>query len=146
MLRNPDIQPTDAVIANALGDANDAYVKFIKELPEHDIQLEWRYYTDGNSWLAKGVYRWTGARGGKKESTVFWASIWDGFFKVTIYFQDKFRANILGMTLSNEVNQKISESKQMGNKLKYFPLVFDLYSNEMFEDIFSLIEYKKTIK
>jgi hypothetical protein len=146
MLRNPDIQPTEDVIANALGDANDAYVMFINKLPEHDIQLEWRYYTDGNSWLAKGLYRWTGARGGKKETTVFWLSVWDGFFKVTIYFQDKFRANILGMTLSNEVNQKISESKQMGNKLKYFPLVFDLYSNEMFEDIFNLIEYKKTIK
>ena len=29
MLRDSDIQPTDEVIAMALGEANDAYLKFI---------------------------------------------------------------------------------------------------------------------
>ena len=63
---------------------------------------------------------------------------------MTLYIHEKFRADILGVSLSNEVKQKVSESKQMGNKLKYFPLVFDLNSNEMLEDIISIIEYKKT--
>jgi len=40
MLRNPDIQPSIDVIAKALGELNSAYIKFIKELPRHNIHLE----------------------------------------------------------------------------------------------------------
>jgi hypothetical protein len=31
-LRNPDIRPTSDVIAEALGEANNAYMKFVNEL------------------------------------------------------------------------------------------------------------------
>ena len=124
-LRNPDIEPSSEVIAKALGDANNAYIKFINELASHDIQLEWRYYNDGKAWLAKGLYKWTGARGGQKEITVFWLSIWDSFFKVTIYFPEKNREEVLRLPLDNKVKLMMADSKQMG-KLRSFPLVFDL--------------------
>jgi len=39
----------------------------------------------------------------------------------------------------------IADSKQMG-KLKYFPLVFDLCSDEMFEAVFSLADFRKSMK
>ncbi len=145
VLRNPDIEPSSDVIAKALGEANDAYVKFIKELASHDIQLEWRYYTDGKAWLAKGLYKWIGVRGGHNEITVFWLSIWDGFFKVTIYVPEKARADVLILPLNNEVKLMIADSKQMG-KLKYFPIVFDLCSDEMFEAVFLLADFRKSIK
>ena len=70
-LRNPDIDPTSDVIALALGEVHMAYMKFINELANHDIQLEWCYYKDGNAWLAKGLYKWTGVRGGKNEKMFF---------------------------------------------------------------------------
>jgi hypothetical protein len=146
LLRNPEIQPTGDVIAKALGEANNAYMKFVNELASHGIQLEWRYYTDGKAWLAKGLYKWTGVRGGHKETTVFWLSIWDGFFKVTIYVPEKYRADVFNLPLDDKVKQMIADSKQMGNKLKYYPLVFDLCSDEMFEAIFSLADFKKSIK
>jgi len=146
LLRNPDIQPTSDVIAKALGEANNAYTKFLSELESHDIQLEWHYYTDGKAWLAKGRYQWTGIRGGKKEMTVFWLSIWDSFFKVTIYVPEKVRADIVSLPLDDEVKQMIADSKQMGNKLSFFPLVFELYSYEMFEAVFSLADFKKSMK
>lgn len=56
LLRNPDIQPTNDVISKVLGEANNAYIKFINELGGRDIQIEWRYYNDGQAWLAKGLY------------------------------------------------------------------------------------------
>ena len=59
LLRNPDIEPSSDVIAKALGESNNAYIKFISELASHDIHLEWRYYNDGKSWLAKGLFKWT---------------------------------------------------------------------------------------
>lgn len=145
LLRNPDIQPTSDVIAAALGEANDAYIKFIKELASHDIQIVWRYYTDGKAWLAKGIYKWTGVRGGQKEATVFWLSIWDGFFKVTIFVPEKAHAEILSLPLDNEVKLMVASSKQMG-KLNYVPLVFDLYSDEVFESFFTIADFRKSMK
>jgi hypothetical protein len=44
LLRDPGIQLTDAVFAEALGKADPAYRKFVSELPDHTIfRLEWRY-------------------------------------------------------------------------------------------------------
>ncbi len=145
LLRNPDINPSSEVISNALGESSNVYTEFINELSRHDIDLEWRYYNDGKAWLAKGLFKWTGVRGGQKEKTIFWISIWDGFFKVTIYIPEKSRADVLSLPLDDEVKLIISASQQMG-KLKYFPIVFDLYSNEMFEVVFLLADFKKSIK
>ena len=145
LLRNPDIEPTSDAIAKALGDSNKAYVKFINGLASHDIHLEWRYYNDGKAWLAKGLFKWTGVRGGQNEKTVFWLSIWDGFFKVTIYVPEKARADVLSLPLDNEVKRMIAASQQMG-KLQYFPIVFDLRSDEMFKAVFLLADFRKSIK
>lgn len=145
LLRNPNIQPTDDVIAKALGESNDTYIKFINEIASHDIHLDWRYYNDGKAWLAKGLFKWTGVRGGQKETTVFWLSIWDGFFKVTIYVPEKARADVLSLQLNNEVKLMIEATQQMG-KLKYFPIVFDLCTDEMFEAVFMLSDFRKSIK
>ncbi|HOK48791.1 MAG TPA: DUF3788 family protein [Sedimentibacter sp.] len=145
LLRDPDVPPSSDVIEKALGEANNAYIKFVNELAFHDIQLIWDYYKDGKAWMAKGLYMWTGIRGGQKEITVFWLSIWDVFFKVTIYIPEKARADVYSLPLDDEIKQMIRDSEQMG-KLKFFPLVFDLYSDEMFGAVFSLIDFRKSIK
>lgn len=142
LLRDSGIQPTSNGIAKALGEANDTYEKFIKELANHDIQLQWRYYTDGKAWLAKGLYKSIGVRGGKKEATIFWLSIWDSYFKVTFYIPEKARADVLSLPLDNETKQKIAETRQMG-KLKFFPVVFDLNSGEMLKAVFLLADFRK---
>jgi hypothetical protein len=107
--------------------------------------LEWSYYNDGKAWLAKGLFKWTGIRGGKNEKTVFWISIWDGFFKVTMYFPEKARVDVLSLPLDKELKLAIEVSQQMG-KLKYFPIIFDLYSDEMFEAVFLLADLSKSLK
>ncbi len=145
LLRNPDIQPSSDVIAKALKEADNTYIKFINELIKHNIEIEWRYYTDGKAWLAKGLYKWKGVRGVLKETTVFWLSVWDGFFKLTIFIPEKNREDALNLPLSDDINKMISESKQMG-KLKFFPVVFDLYSDEMLPSVFTLLDFRKNIK
>ena len=146
LLRNPNIQPTSDIIAEALQDANDSYIKFLNELANQDIDLEWRYYTDGKAWLGKGLYKWLGVRGGQKVTTVFWLSIWEAFFKITIYIPEKARDDLFSLPLNNTVKQMINDSKQMGNRLKFFPLVFELNSNELFEQIHILFDFKKSLK
>lgn len=144
LLRNPDIQPSSDVIEDALKEANNAYIKFVNQLANHGIQIQWRYYTDGKAWLAKGLYQWTGTKGGQKKATAFWLSIWDGFFKVTIFVPEKARAEVLGLPLDDEVKLMINNSKQIG-KLKYFPLVFDVCSNERLVSILTLADFRKSI-
>ena len=145
LLRDANIEPTSEVIAAGLGVANDAYVNFSKKLENHDIELNWRYYNDGKSWLGKGLYKWTTSRGTEKEMTAFWFSVWESFFKVTFYIPEKYRADALRLSLSDEIRQMIEEAKQMG-KLKFFPLVFDLHSDALFEEIFTLIDFRKALK
>jgi hypothetical protein len=144
LLRNPKINPTNDVIAEALGQAYNAYLQFVNELASHDIHLEWRYYDDGKAWLAKGLYKWTGARGGQNEKTVFWLSIWDGFFKATLYLPAKSRGDARLLPLDDKVKQMISDAEQMG-KLKYYPIVFEINTDEMFDAIFALADFKKNI-
>jgi len=146
LLRNPDIEPANGAIADALGAANQAYVTFIEGLAGREIQLQWRYYTDGKAWLAKGLHQWTGARGGQNEATVFWLSIWDGFFKVTIYIPEKARAAALSLPLGDAVRQMIADAKQMGEKMRYFPLVFEMRSDALLESVYALADFRKSIK
>lgn len=145
-LRDPDIEPTADVLAKALGTSNEAYLRFVSEISEHDIELVWRYYTDGKAWLAKGLYQWTGARGGKKELTVFWLSIWEGFFKVSVFVPEKYREVLLTHTQSEIIKNIIAEAKQMGERLRFFPVVFEVRSDVMFDGLFEMIDFKKKMK
>lgn len=146
LLRNPDIKPESDIIAGALGESSNAYIRFLDGLENHGIQLEWRYYNDGKAWLAKGLHSWIGARGANRQVTVFWLSIWEGFFKVAIFIPEKARLDAINLPLNDEVKQMIAESKQMGEKLKYFPVVFEMYSDEMLEGLFVIADFKKNIK
>ena len=40
LLRDPGIEPGAEVIAACLGEANSAYIKFVEELNNHNIQSE----------------------------------------------------------------------------------------------------------
>ncbi|MCL1804090.1 MAG: DUF3788 domain-containing protein, partial [Eubacteriaceae bacterium] len=108
----------------------------------HSINIEWRYYTDGKAWLGKGVYKWLGPRGGQKSLTAFWMSIWDGFFQVTVYIQEKHRDGALNLALGDSAMQMLKQAATMG---KHFPLTFEIASNSPFGDLFTLIEYKKSL-
>ena len=145
LLRDASIEPTSTVIAEGLGFANDAYVIFLEKLKEHDIELTWRYYNDGKAWLGKGLYQWTTRRETQKETTAFWLSIWQGFFRVTIYVPEKYRFEALSIPLGDDMKEMIQAAKQMG-KLKFFPLVFDLDSKKDFDELFAMINFRKVLK
>ena len=145
LLRDQNIEPTSDVIAEGLDASDKAYREFIEGLTSHDIYIDWRYYNDGKAWLGKALFKWKGARGGEKEMTVFWLSIWSGFFKVSLFIPEKARADLLNLTLDGDIKRMIEDSKQIG-KLKFFPLIFDLRSNELFDTIYAIIDFRKTIK
>ena len=145
LLRNPEIEPTEDVISDALGEANEAYWQFLDEIRNHGVELEWRYYKDGKAWLCKGLHKWTTVRGTAKEVTAFWLSIWNGFFRVTIFMPEKSREEALMLPLDGEMREMVRTTARMG-KLSFFPLVFDLRDSAKFDMIYLLADFRKSIK
>jgi len=132
LLRDPSVFPSDEVLAEAMRDTYPAYTKFKKRLPEYGIEAEeWRYYNDGKSWLSKNVH---------KKKTVFWLSVWDGFFKVTMFFTEKTCDGIFGLPIA----QELKTFEKMGGKLK--PLIINVNSGTDQDDLFKVIEYKRDLK
>lgn len=144
-MRDPNIQPTDEVFAAALGESYTAFSDFTKMLEDKDVKLLWRYYTDGKAWLAKGLYQWKSARGNDKEKTIFWLSVWEGFFKISIFIAEKLRTDILGLPVSQSIIENIQNAIPMG-KLRFFPLIFDVHSEALFDDLELLIKFQKEKK
>ena len=145
-LRDSQITLNDEVIESALETSYTTYQHFVCKLHPLDIQLVWNYYTDGKAWLAKGLYAWTGVRGGKKEMTVFWLSIWDGFFKVTVYLPETYRKDALNLPLDHKTLEMIQNAKVMGKTFKTLPLTFNVHSDNQLDSLFLLIQLKLDTK
>lgn len=146
LLRNPDIEPNESVLRGCLLNAYPIYVQFLDELSLHEINLVWRYYPDGKAWLAKGVYQWIGKRGSQKEKTIFWSSIWNGFFKIVIYIPEDRREDLINLSIDEKLKKSISEIRRMGDTFRTLPIVFDVHSNELFDSMFKIIDFKKELK
>lgn len=144
LLRDPNIVPIAEVIADGLGTTNNVYIKFVEELKKQDISLmEWRYYNDGKAWLSKGEYKWTTTRGTNKVKPMFWLSIWDGFFKVSFFFNEKTRNQLLSLSISEETKEMIKNIKPNGDKMKFLSVIFDVDNVKQFNDIFVLSQFRK---
>jgi len=146
LLRNPEVEPTDTVLKESLLESYSSYGEFLNELNKYDIQLKWRYYPDGKAWLAKGIYQWVGKRGAQREKTIFWGSVWEGYFKIVVYIPELNRDELLKLDIDEDLKKSISNIKRMGDTFKTLPIVFDVYSSILFDSLFKLINYKKGLK
>ena len=144
LLRDPNIEPTDKVIAEGLGKTTETYAKFIDGLEYHDITLmDWRYYNDGKSWLSKGEYKWVTARGTEKIKPIFWLSIWDGFFKVSFFFSGKIQDELLALPISADAKEIIKNAEPMGKTMRFLPIIFDISDDKLLHDIYILAQFRK---
>lgn len=144
LLRNPDIKPTSQIIANGLGTSNDTYIKFITDLKEYGISLmDWRYYNDGKAWLSKGEYKWKTSRGTNKVKPIFWLSIWEGFFKVSFFFSEEIREELLSLSISTDTKELINNTKPHGKNMQYLSIIFDIENDEQINDIYILAQFRK---
>jgi len=134
LLRNPDVYPSDEVIAGALAGGYKAYTGFMERLPDLGIELQWKYYNDGKSWLCKGAY---------KQKTVFWLSVWDGFFRVSFFFNEKNHMGAHDLPISDDIKTKFANEKHVG---KLMPLLIDVDCEALLDDVFAIMRYKKSLK
>jgi len=103
-----------------------------RSLADAGIELEWRYYKDGNAWLGKAAYR---------KKTVVWISLWENLVKAGFYFTQKTRPEVLDLPLSPEIKTLFAEAKPVG---KLIPLTLDIKDETSLPDFITLINHKKT--
>jgi len=136
VLREKDIYPSDEVIQKALGESFPVYKEFMETITDKENVLipQWRYYMDGKAWLCKVVY---------KNKTVFWLSVWEGFFKLGFYFTEKNSPGVTSLDIEQSHKESFQSAKTFG-KLK--PLIFKVTKKEQINDVMKVIGYKKSLK
>jgi hypothetical protein len=136
LLNDPTVPPSPEVLQNALGASYLMYEKTLAIITGDPYGLipEWRYYNDGKAWLCKVVF---------KKKTVFWLSVWDGFFRTVFYFTERHIQGILELEIDDNIKQKLKETETFG---KLHPVVLVVNTIEELSDLLKIIEYKKGLK
>lgn len=136
LLKDQQIFPTDEVLKNVLYDSYPVFEELMEIITnaEYGLVPVWNYYKDGKAWLCKVCY---------KKKTVFWLSVWDGFFKTGFYFTEKNSSGIAGLYIDENLKESFISSKPIG---KFMPLALDMRKKEQLKDLLMIIEYKKSLK
>ena len=133
LLREPEIFPSKEVLKEVLGDVYGVLEALEMQLTQGESALtfDWHYYKDSKSWLCKVCH---------KKKTVFWLSVWNGFFKTSFFFLERHLEGIAAL----EIDEKnFTIEKEWG---KMIPMIFSINNKEQFPDLLKMIEFKKKAK
>ncbi len=136
LLKDQDVFPSKDVLADALGASFSAYEELMSVISGDDFLMtpEWRYYSDGKAWLCKTCF---------KKKTVFWLSVWEGFFKTSFYFTAKNSAGIMELGIDEKIKNDFTNHQAVG---KLLPLVINIKNTDHLSDLLQIIKYKKSLK
>lgn len=133
LLRESEIFPSKEVLKKALGGVYNVLEALEMQLTQGEFALtfDWHYYKDSKAWLCKVAH---------KKKTVFWLSVWDGFFKTSFFFLERHLEGIKALELDE--NSYIME-KEWG---KMIPFIFSIRDKKQFSGLLKIIKYKKGAK
>lgn len=135
-LQNPAIEPSADVLAQALGErAHAAYRQMLSVLPEqYAVEAGWNYYRDGKAWLCRFTHR---------QKTMFWLSVWDGFFRCSFHFTEKARVGVAALAIGPLLLQRFAATPMIG---RLATLQLDIDDPAGLADFYPLLEYKLQLK
>ena len=136
LLREQAIFPTKEVLKDVLGNVYNVLEAMESRLTQDEFALsfEWNYYNDGKSWLCKV---------GHKKKTVFWLSVWEGFFKTTFFFLERHLEGIAALDISEQIKEDFCRMKPVG---KFLPLQINLDNQGQITDLLKIVTFKKGVK
>jgi hypothetical protein len=132
VLKDPAFYSDKPVLQKALAGSYPAYEELIKLITENEYGLvpEWKYYNDGKAWLCKVVH---------KKKTIFWLSVWEGYFKAGFYFTEKSGAAILSLDIDPEIKRNFTNAKPIG---RLIPLALIIKESNQLKDLLIVVTYK----
>ena len=137
LLRDAGIFPSGKILEEALGkNIYNVLLSFLEAVTnkEYGLVIEWRYYNDGKAWLGKAVY---------KKKTIFWLSVWEGFFKTSFFFTEKHLEAIAELDISETIKDEFAKAKTIG---KLIPMIFDVNEENQLDDLLTVVQFKKSLK
>ena len=136
LLNDPQVFPDEKILKNVMGDSYKAYEETIRLItgPGYGLVPQWHYYKDGKAWLCKV---------GFKKKTVFWLSVWDGYFKAGFYFLERHCPGVLELDIDESIREEFKSKKPFGT---LFPLTLEMRRKEQIKDLLTVIVYKKSLK
>jgi hypothetical protein len=78
-----------------------------------------------------------------KKKTVFWLSVWEGFFKTAFFFTEKHLEGIAALDISEQIKEEFCRAKSIG---KLLPMIINISKHEQLTDVLKVIEFKKKLK
>jgi len=132
LLHPPEIFPSKEVLKNALGSVYDVLETLETQLTgELALTFDWKYYNDSKAWLCKVAH---------KKKTIFWLSVWEGFFKTSFFFLERHLEGIAALEIDDEA---FTLEKEWG---KMIPLIFNINNKKQLPDLLKIAKYKKEVK
>jgi hypothetical protein len=132
VLKDPAIYPDTHVLHKALAGSYPAYEELMKLIAgkKYGIVPEWRYYNDGKAWLCKAVH---------KKKTIFWLSVWEGYFRTAFYFTEKSGAAISSLDIDPAIKKSFTGAKHIG---KLIPLGISIKETDQLNDLLKIVTFK----
>ncbi len=135
LLREQEIFPSEEVLKNVLGGVYEVLDALKTRLMnEEALVFDWYYYSDGKSWLCKVCH---------KKKTVFWLSVWDGYFKTTFFFLERHLESIAALEIAEPIKEDFYRIKPVG---KLIPMIVTIHLYEQIDDIVKIVKFKKSAK
>ena len=136
LLREQKCFPSTEVLQNVLGKIYCAWEELVIQVTqdEFSLTLDWNYYKDGKSWFCKVSHN---------KKTVFWLSVWDGYFKTAFYFTEKHLEGIAELDISEQIKEDFYRTKPVG---KLLPMVICIDRQEQLADLLKIVKFKKDAK
>ncbi|MCL2073200.1 MAG: DUF3788 domain-containing protein [Marinilabiliaceae bacterium] len=136
LLREQEIYPSKEVLKDVLGEVYNVWEELEMQVTQGEfaLTLDWNYYNDGKSWLCKVC---------NKKKTVFWLSVWEGFFKTTFFFTEKHLESIAELEISEQIKEDFCRMKPVG---KLLPMLISIDRHEQLADLLKIIKLKKEWK
>lgn len=133
LLTNPGIFPSKEVLSQILGNVYSVFEEFeiILTKETYSLTFTWHYYKDSKAWLCKVAH---------KKKTVFWLSVWDGFFQTSFYFLERHLEGIAALQIDEN---SFTLKKEWG---KMIPVIFKINNQNQFPDFLKMVEFKKKTK
>jgi hypothetical protein len=136
VLNDKNTFPDDKVLTQYLGKSIKAWYSFICLLKDDypQISTEWRYYNDGKRWLFKVT---------KKAKTICWVSVWNRYFKVTCYFNNR-AEELIKKSLLDALLKKTWLQDVKSSNLR--PITMEVRKKSDLKKIKILLELKESLK
>ncbi|MDR2907968.1 MAG: DUF3788 domain-containing protein, partial [Bacteroidales bacterium] len=78
-----------------------------------------------------------------KKKTIFWLSIWEGYFKTSFFFTEKHLESIAALNIAEKIKEDFYRQKPIG---KLIPMLFNVSQSEQLHDLLNIVKLKKSLK